>query len=287
MDKELTKHLEYILCSKILKISAVSGGDISRAFLLESETEKFFCKVNSNKGAYDMFLAERNGLHALKKTKAIGVPSAFHIESYQEGAFLLMEYIEIKNPDSKNMELLGRRLAQLHQKPTNSFFGYGVDNYIGSLYQSNKQQSEWTTFYVQERIIPQFKLAFDKGLLSRNETPMENKLLKVCETFFPSVRPSLLHGDLWSGNFLIAKNGSPYLIDPAVYYGHYEVDLAMTKLFGGFGETFYRAYKEITPPEYGEKERLEIYQLYYLLVHLNLFGPSYKTPVKRILTTYF
>jgi len=111
--------------------------------------------------------------------------------------------------------------------------------------------------------------------------------LKTCENLFPDTKPSLLHGDLWSGNYLISENGTPYLIDPAVYYGHHEVDIAMTKLFGGFDSSFYGAYAESLPKVRGEKERNDIYQLYYLLVHLNLFGSSYKSSVTSILKTYF
>lgn len=287
MDKELIAHLNYLLCTKIDGVSAISGGDISRAYLLESETEKFIIKVNGQKNALSMFVAERNGLQTILKTNTLSVPSPFHVEPYNEGGFILMEYVESKTATSKEMALFGRQLARMHQKLGDNGFGMEQDNFIGSLGQSNKTHQDWALFYVEERLLPQIQLAFDKGLLNRTDTPIEEKMVAVCNNLFPKVKPSLLHGDLWSGNFLISNNGVPFLIDPAVYYGHYEVDIAMTRLFGGFGDSFYNSYREIIPPEPSEEERMDIYQLYYLLVHLNLFGSSYGPPVKRILSAYF
>ncbi|ASV30244.1 fructosamine kinase family protein [Maribacter cobaltidurans] len=287
MDKELIEHLNYILCTKIERVSPLSGGDISRAYLLESETEKFFCKLNAEKMALPMFRAEKNALHALLKTGAIATPRPFQVEPYKKGAFILMEYIESKRANTEDMALFGRQLAKLHQASVKNEFGLEEDNFIGSLPQSNKKHLDWTTFYVEERLLPQLKSAADKGLLGRDEIPSEDTMMVVCTDMFPKVSPSLLHGDLWSGNYLISNHGVPFLIDPAIYRGHYEVDIAMTKLFGGFGDSFYRAYKEVMPPEPGENERTDLYQLYYLLVHLNLFGNSYKPAVKRILAAYF
>lgn len=287
MDKELITHLNYLLCTKIERVTAVSGGDISKAYLLESETEKFFCKINGQGKALKMFMAEKKGLEELLKTNTLSAPRPFHIEPYNEGAFFLMEYIESKSPDLEEMSVFGRQLAQLHQSSNKQPFGWEEDNFIGSLFQSNKTHQDWASFYVRERLLPQIQLAFDKGLLNRTDTPIEEKMVAVCNNLFPKVNPSLLHGDLWSGNFLISNNGVPFFIDPAVYYGHHEVDIAMTKLFGGFGDSFYDAYREIIRPEPEEDKRMEIYQLYYLLVHLNLFGPSYASSVKRIMSTYF
>ncbi|RRQ50067.1 fructosamine kinase [Maribacter algicola] len=287
MDKELIAYLNYLLCTKIERVSPISGGDISRAYLLESETEKFFCKINGGNKALVMFQAEKKGLQELLKTNTIAAPRSFQVEPYNEGAFFLMEYVESKTATSKEMALFGRQLALLHQTSNTRTFGWEEDNFIGSLYQSNKSHQDWTSFYVQERLLPQLKLAFEKGLLLKTDIPSEGKMDTMCSNLFPNIKPSLLHGDLWSGNFLISKDGIPFLIDPAIYYGHYEVDIAMTHLFGGFGDSFYNSYREIIPPEPGEEERKDIYQLYYLLVHLNLFGASYTAPVKRILSTCF
>ncbi|KAA2219301.1 fructosamine kinase family protein [Maribacter flavus] len=287
MDKELIAYLNYLLCTKIERVSPISGGDISRAYLLESTTEKFFCKINGQNKALAMFHAEKKGLQELLKTNTIAAPRSFQVAAYEAGAFFLMEYVETKRPCLEDMSVFGRQLAQLHQLSNSQTFGWEEDNFIGSLNQSNRRHVDWTSFYVQERLLPQLYLAFEKGLLAKTDIPPGEKMDTVCNNLFPKVKPSLLHGDLWSGNFLISKDGVSFLIDPAIYYGHHEVDIAMTRLFGGFGDSFYKAYREIIPPEPGEEERKDIYQLYYLLVHLNLFGASYAAPVKRILSTYF
>ena len=203
------------------------------------------------------------------------------------GAFLLMEYIEPKKPSKKDFELLGHQLAALHKLSESNTFGLGTENFIGSLQQSNTTHSDWASFYVQERLLPQLKLVGDGNCLQLSETPSEEQLFKTCQSLFPKVRPSLLHGDLWGGNYLISSEGIPHLIDPAIYYGHREVDIAMTHLFGGFDKTFYDSYQEHFMPIGGEKERNDIYQLYFLLAHLNLFGHSYKSRVVTILKRYF
>ena len=198
-----------------------------------------------------------------------------------------MEFIRFKSPSQKEMGNLGHQLAAMHKTSVGESFGWKQNNFIGSLPQSNKMNVSWVDFYVQERLLPQLKMARDKNLLNSNEIPSVEKLMKNCEAFFPVVKPSLLHGDLWNGNYLIREDGIPFLIDPAVYIGHHEVDLAMTHLFGGFSPAFYSAYAEHIPKESFQKERNDIYQLYYLLVHLNLFGRSYYSAVKQVLKTYF
>ncbi len=287
MDKALKDQIEYLLCIKILNTRAVSGGDISQAYLIETESERFFCKTHRSKNAFEMFQTEKEGLKALKASNTIGVPQVLTCNRTDNGALLILEYIERKTPNTVDFENLGFQLAALHKTGDAKTFGFEQDNFIGSLPQFNNKNEDWVDFYVQQRVQPQLKMALDSGRLNMAEIPAESKLLGSCNGLFPNIKPSLLHGDLWSGNFLIASNGQPYLIDPAVYAGHNEVDLAMTRLFGGFEERFYDAYHEIIPKETGERERCEIYQLYYLLVHLNLFGTSYKSSVNHILQRYF
>jgi fructosamine-3-kinase len=151
----------------------------------------------------------------------------------------------------------------------------------------NHQDDDWPRFYVEHRLNVQLRMSRDAGLLSGNEIPGENVMVRTVENLCPNVTPSLIHGDLWGGNYLISSEGIPCLIDPAIYYGHHEVDLAMSRLFGGFDTGFYSAYHELMPYAPGSEERNDIYQLYYLLVHLNLFGPSYYHRVKQLLTRYF
>ncbi|HDZ14245.1 hypothetical protein LCGC14_1093630 [marine sediment metagenome] len=287
MKKSIKEHIEYLLCVSINTVRSISGGDISQAFLLETESERFFCKVNPDVDSHTMFLAEKEGLEDIRKTKTIAVPKVLFCEPLENGGLLLMEYVEPKKASKADMENFGNRLAAFHQHAVGTEFGAETDNFIGNLPQSNKKHCDWSEFYVEERILPQLKLARDNSRLQDSEIPTDQTLLRVCKNLFPKTRPSLLHGDLWSGNYLISHDGTPYLIDPAVYYGHHEVDIAMTRLFGGFGLAFYNAYNEHFPKITGEAERNDIYQLYYLLVHLNLFGNSYYQNVKQILDRYF
>lgn len=270
-----------------LNVKQIFGGDTSEVYLLHTETERFVCKLHDGPSAFDMFQAEKEGLAAIRQTKTIATPIPFCCEELEQGAFLIMEYIEPKLPDAKAMELLGHHLAAMHNTATSTAWGWDAPNFIGPLPQSNTKCSSWATFYATERLLPQLRLAHRHHLLSSQEVPSEAKIIERCAALCSEVTPTLLHGDLWSGNFLIGKNGTPYLIDPAVYYGHAEVDLSMTRLFGGFSSGFYNAYREHIPVPEQEQELCDLYQLYYLLVHLNLFGASYRQQVLSMLKRYF
>ncbi|MGB5437884.1 MAG: fructosamine kinase family protein [Maribacter sp.] len=287
LSSSFKTHISQVLDCPIKKIEPVSGGDISTTFCIYTPTERFFCKVNDSAIALDMFHSEKAGLECIQQTNTIRVPQILGCGKYEGRSFLLMEFIESKSPNEKDMDAFGHQLAKMHSCDGGDLFGWDRDNFIGSLPQSNNNHSDWPSFFVFERLLPQLKMANENKLLSLEEIPSENALLKGCLLFFPKVRPDLLHGDLWSGNYLISTLGDPYLIDPSVYFGHAEVDLAMTRLFGGFSSRFYDAYREYIPSEAYENERKDIYQLYYLLVHLNLFGKSYYPSVMRLLKTYF
>lgn len=264
----------------------LSGGDISSVHLLETGGHRFVVKSNSVGHAYDMFEQEVAALRAIAETHTIATPKV-HLQG-REGnvVFLVMDYLESKQPARKDFKRFGSELAQLHSV-SNLEFGWSSDNYIGSLLQSNNAHADWPSFYVQERLLPQLELAVKAGLLNRQESPSYEKLLMRASDMLPSSSPALVHGDLWNGNFLIAVDGTPYLIDPAIYFGHGEVDLAMSRLFGGFDEGFYAAYHSVHVAEEGLESRQDCYQLYYLLVHLNIFGSAYSESVKKILTRYF
>jgi len=287
ISSSFKEHLANQLGSPILKVEPVSGGDISQAFCIYTQSERFFCKVNQNEFAHEMFMAEKMGLEAINRTKTIKAPEVLHCGQHKSSSYLLLEFIESKNPTAEEFQAFGHQLADLHTFSVGSSFGLKQDNYIGSLAQSNKNHSDWALFYVHERLLPQLKMSKAKALLSSSEIPSGLKLVKSCRQYFPKVKPALLHGDLWSGNYLISTQGIPYLIDPALYFGHHEVDLAMSQLFGGFSSSFYAAYAEQIPVETLQNERRDIYQLYYLLVHLNLFGRTYYPSVKQLLKTYF
>lgn len=279
----IASHLNETMCSS----HPVSGGDISRAYLLETTTKKYFLKVNDRSVALKMFHAEQQGLQAIEATRTIAVPHVHLTDTFDGKAFLLMDFVESKRPDASDFQRLGTQLAQLHLCPQQSF-GFPDDNFIGRLPQNNREHGNWPAFYWHQRIVPQLQLALDAHLLHHNEMPAVEKAIRLfTEIFGGEISPSLLHGDLWGGNYLIAMDGTPYLIDPAVYYGHSMVDIAMSRLFGGFGSDFYTAYHDLIPQPGNYEEQIDLYQLYYLLVHLNMFGSGYYSSVSSILKRYF
>ncbi|GAA3598283.1 fructosamine kinase family protein [Flavivirga amylovorans] len=286
MNNDLKIHLSHILKESITVVSPVHGGDISSAYKVKTSNNSYFLKLNSSTNAAKMFQTEAYGLQIINEANTIKTPKVLACDIFQNSSFLLMEFIESKLPSSRDYINLGNQLAQLHQC-TSDKFGLDHDNFIGSLPQSNKPNRTWTDFYITERLVPQLELAIQKQLLSKYECPSAQNIKDFLKSLFKDIKPALLHGDLWSGNYLISKNGVPYLIDPAVYFGHHEVDIAMTKLFGGFDATFYDAYYSNLKRDENTSTRIEIYQLYYLLVHLNLFGSSYYGSVSTILKKYF
>lgn len=284
--QELISHISDKIAEKVISHHPVSGGDISSAFLLKSEKRNYFLKVNTKPFAYTMFQAEQAGLEAIEKTKTIAVPHVHLVGSLGSQAFLLMDHVESKRPDGSDYQRLGMHLARLHQT-TGERFGFTSDNFIGSLPQSNRNHTDWPEFYWRERILPQLEMARRKGLLPEKAIPTEEKAVNLFSRVFGEVKPVLLHGDLWGGNYLIASDGTPYLIDPATYYGHSMVDIAMSHLFGGFATPFYEAYHEQIPRPDNHDAQIDLYQLYFLLVHLNLFGNGYYASVASILKRYF
>lgn len=285
MKQNFVNHLTNILNNRIESILPVSGGDISSAYKIETSGKIYFLKLNEA-SALNMFLKEADALKMIATMNTINTPSVIDVGSFENNSYLLMDFIDSKTPSNQDMALLGKQLANLHLN-TFKTFGFNSDNYIGTLPQSNTKHQNWVDFYMEERLAPQLKLAVQKQLLSPTEVPNTSTMKLKTADIFKEVQPSLLHGDLWSGNFLISKDGTPYLIDPATYYGHSEVDIAMSLLFGGFSNSFYEAYRAVIPKETDTNARVELYQLYYLLVHLNLFGSSYYHSVKHILNKYF
>ena len=256
--------------------SSIVGGCINNAIKINTNKGDFFVKWNTNSKA-NMFQSEYNGLKVLKDTNTIRIPNVLCFDD----DFLILEFIPPSNPNNAFWEVFGQKLALMH-KQTHSKFGLDFDNYIGSLYQDNTQNKNWTEFFIQNRLQAQLSIGNFSGTLLSDF----DKLFQKLPNLFPNEKPALLHGDLWSGNFL-AKNGdAPMLIDPAIYYGNREMDIAMSKLFGGFNSDFYFAYNESHPLENGWEERIQICNLYPLLVHVNLFGGAYINQVKNILSYY-
>ncbi|GAB1857426.1 fructosamine kinase family protein [Flavobacteriaceae bacterium MHTCC 0001] len=286
MIDNLKYHLSNLLKESITNMSSVSGGDISKAYRISTTNSDYFLKLNNAPDALTMFQTEVYSLQTIAQTNTIKTPKIITYDRFEGSALLLLEFIESKSPSPEDFRSLGTQLAQLHQY-TSENFGLDRDNFIGRLPQSNTRHKTWADFYTHERLLPQLQMAKQKGLLKDIECPNPELIESQLQPLFENIKPSLLHGDLWSGNYLISKDGEPYLIDPAAYYGHSEVDIAMSKLFGGFDESFYKEYFLLLPPNEHTSARIEIYQLYYLLVHLNMFGRSYYGSVSSILKTYF
>ncbi|NQY07543.1 MAG: fructosamine kinase family protein [Flavobacteriaceae bacterium] len=286
MNKETLVEIQEKTGIRPKSIMSVGGGSISEAFIITTATEKLFLKFHKDVLAYDMFEKEGQGLRVIQETNTIATPKIHFVNQAFQGAYLIMDYIETKPASSKDHALLGSQLAELHHNSI-SYFGLDHVNFIGPIKQMNTPFDDWTDFYIENRIYPQLELAVQNGFIASEEIMSKEKLKTTCSHYFNEIQPALLHGDLWSGNYIIAKDGTPYLIDPALYYGHSEVDIAMTKLFGGFDTEFYKAYYEIQPQPEHPQAYQDLYQLYYLLVHLNLFGSSYYSGVKRILDRYF
>lgn len=275
--REIIRHkIESAIEDKIISQYSVAGGCISDANIVTTKSGKsFFVKTNSN-AIKDMFSKEANGLKELEKANVIRVPKVF----YADSDFLIIENISAKSRDKLFWKNFGRNFARLHQY-TNANFGFYENNYIGSTPQinivKNKESVDWTEFYFNKRLLYQFKLAENNGYASEELRKSFSQLENIIYTVLKdcNAQPSLLHGDLWSGNFIIDETGNACLIDPAVYFGHREADLAMTKLFGGFDNRFYSAYNEAYPFDEGYEYRENIYKLYHVLNHLNLFGTGY------------
>ena len=285
MPDTVQKAIEQILGQKINAITQISGGDINEARLLQTAKGFFFTKINSSSFAYEMFETEIQGLETLRKSNTIKIPNILGIGKADQTAFLILEYIEPHATSPKFWKNFGSQLADLHQT-TQVSFGLNHNNFIGTLPQSNNAHSSWDEFYINERLMPQLNLAIKKNLLSHSTLQDFELLFKKLNQICPNEPPALIHGDLWNGNFICGKNEIPVLIDPSISFGHCEMDLAMTKLFGGFDQTFYEAYQNCYPLKPNFEDRMEVYQLYYLLVHLNLFGKGYLPSVINVLRKF-
>lgn len=276
--------------SPVQRVSHVGGGDINAAARLTTAKGDYFIKWNP-RPLPGMFLAEARGLRELETAGELRVPQLFGTREVKGSrpAFIVMEWLG--GGGSKHGrtlgETLGRGLAALHQH-TQPAYGWQHENYIGSLAQANGETADWVAFYRDRRIGFQMELAAKKGHMpTRRGRQLERLMARLDEWIDPTqVRPALLHGDLWGGNYMAGPNGEPVLIDPAVYYGDREVELAFTELFGGFSSTFYAAYNEIWPLSAGYRARKKLYQLYPLMVHLNLFGEGYGNSVDSVLADY-
>lgn len=269
----------------ILNMEKRGGGSINEALVLRTTVGSFFAKWNNLSDKRGLFRAEKKGLELLASCQCIRVPKAY--AAYEEGphGYLLMELLETGDPEFGFWEDFGQQIAALHRHTSDSF-GLDEDNYCGSLRQVNTPQSRWSTFFIENRLQPMLKLAVDNNKADAGVVKKMESLYTKLDEIFPEEKPALLHGDLWGGNFMCTLSGEAAIYDPAVYYGHREMDLGMSRLFGGFDLEFYEAYDEAYPLQPGWQKRLDICNIYPLLVHVNLFPGSYIQSVKNILSRF-
>lgn len=272
----------------IRQIVTLSGGDINQAARIDTPQARYFVKWHAAPPP-EFFESEARGLRLLGAAGHVRVPAVIGWGQVPggKGAFLILEFIEPGSRTGKAAECLGRQLAWQHlaRQPQ---YGLDHDNYIGRLSQPNRPAHSWVDFYASQRLAPQRDLAARLGHLPARRAAMLDQLIERLGKWIDEshCQPSLLHGDLWGGNWMADGSGSPVLIDPAVAHGDRELDLAMTALFGGFPAAFYDAYREAFPLAAGYEDRQLLYQLYYLLAHLNLFGEGYGGGVDAVLQHY-
>ena len=290
LPQHLYNHLLELLSIQLnqnvntLIASSIGGGSINQTYQLQLPgNQPLFCKVNSASQFPHLFLKEKRGLQVLDKTGKIKVPKVVAYTVFDNNQVLLLEWIESGAKDKSFFKLFGQQLAALHQCGYHQF-GFDEDNYMGSVPQQNTYTSNWCTFFIEQRLKPLVKKCSDQHLLSANDITLLDKVYaRLPQIFDVAQQPVLLHGDLWSGNYMCNKAGEPILVDPAVYYGHRSVDLAMTTLFDGFRRTFYDAYHYYHPLPINYKEQWKACNLYPLLIHFILFGKTYLAEIQQIL----
>jgi fructosamine-3-kinase len=281
MWTEIAHRIEKITEKKfsVNSYSSVSGGCINQGYALKGDTGTYFVKLNSA-SQVGMFEAEALGLQQMLETATIRVPTPVCWGIAENSAYIVLEWLELGRGNTQSWYELGRKVAIMHSHKGDRF-GWQQNNTIGSTPQINTWTTDWAEFYAQHRLGYQFQLAQARG----GHFPQQQKLLAaIPEILTHQPQPSLVHGDLWGGNAACTLNGEPVIFDPAVYFGDREVDMAMTQLFGGFPDAFYRGYNEVFPLDSGYEKRKPLYNLYHILNHFNLFGGSYESQANRMIS---
>jgi fructosamine-3-kinase len=264
---------------------SASGGCINHGGELVTTEDSYLLKWNDRQRYPHMFEKESRGLTLLKSANCIDVPEVIHVAEAEDIQFIILSFVKAGRRAKNYWTLLGEQLANLHRN-THTHFGLDHDNYIGSLIQRNVLTENWIDFFIQYRLEVQLSLAERERKITSDIRKQFDVLYKKLPDLLPQEKPALLHGDLWSGNVMVNEKGEPALIDPAVYYGHREAELAFTQLFGGFEQEFYGAYQNAFPLSAGFNSRTDLYNLYPLLVHVNLFGGGYLQQVENILDRF-
>lgn len=264
-----------------LKSESLEGADINQVF----KVGDFVLKLNKAEEFPAMFEKEAKGLNALRSSNSFIIPEVITHGSIGNFQYLQLEFIQQGHPSENFWEVFGIQLAKLHQQTADDF-GWSGSNFIGSLVQENTRHNQWSEFLINQRFQPMIEMAVNAGDVNYVEAKLIEKFYARINEIWPQEKPALLHGDLWAGNYLVNREGKPVLIDPAVYFGHREMDLGMMQLFGGFDSRVYAIYHENFPLEKGWEERVKFNQIYPLLVHVNLFGRNYWDKVASILAPF-
>jgi protein-ribulosamine 3-kinase len=293
-----SKTIQQILSASInssvgsIQFNAVDGGSINDTYqIIINKDQKLFCKINSAIQFPLLFEKEKNGLALLNSHNIINTPKIIACQTTDDTQILILEWVEQASKTEKFWKLFGEQLAKLHSITMSgggreAAFGLDEDNYMGAFPQSNTLSNNWTDFFIHQRLEPQIKSATDNFLLGAKYLKHFNNLYKILLDIFPDEPSSLLHGDLWSGNFLCNITNEPVLIDPAIYFGHRSMDLGMTTIFGSFDKSFYESYHYHFPFPDNYRQQWDTCNLYPLLVHLNLFGKSYLSGIVRIIERF-
>lgn len=288
LPTSIANHFKEAFNSEVKSHNRTFGGSINQAAQVQLvDGSRFFVKWN-RPALGDIFKKEKEGLDILAQADTdLVIPQVHDLQTNSglDVSFIVLDYIEPCEPNNDFFEQFGRAVAQLHSHSSH-MFGLDHDNFIGKLPQDNSQSANWIEFFVECRLRPQFETALNDGLLQSSMISHFERLLDQLEELLPEEPPSLLHGDLWDGNYLATTDNRVCIFDPAVYYGNREIELAFTRLFGGFDDRFYDGYNEVWPLENGFEKRIDIYNLYPLLVHVNLFGRAYADQVRALLSTF-
>lgn len=264
----------------------LSGGDINQAARMETgEGTTWFAKWNDAHAYPGMFEAEAKGLQLLRDAGEVDVPKVVGYGEKENTSMLVLFFVNEGRQKGDFWSEFGKGLALMHRHSA-EHFGLDHDNYIGSLPQTNTWKSSWNEFFINHRLEPQLKMARDRGEGDNSLVKQFERLYPHLNDFFPVEKPSLVHGDLWSGNYMTNNRGEACIIDPAVYYGHRLMDIGMSKLFGGFAPEFYDSYTHTWSLEKNWSQAVDIANLYPLMVHVNLFGGGYTGSVKSILRRF-
>ncbi|NJO41756.1 MAG: fructosamine kinase family protein [Cyanobacteria bacterium CRU_2_1] len=261
---------------------SVGGGSVNQAYALTDGDRSYFVKLNQAI-RIAMFEAEALGLRQILDSKTIRVPEPICYGVVDESAYIVLEWLDLGYGDHQAWEEMGRNLAAMHKVTSAKGFGWDQNNTIGFIPQINPWTVSWVKFFTEHRLGYQFKLAICRG----GHFPKQNQLLAAIPTILAghTPMPSLVHGDLWTGNAAVTRQGEPIILDPATYFGDREVDLAMSQLFGSFPPNFYSAYNDVLPIDPGYKQRKILYNLYHILNHFNQFGGSYEYQANQMIAS--